>query len=123
MVIAHRGDSGACPENTMDAFRSPVQLSAGMIEFDVQPTRDMELVFVHDEKVDRVTDTRGMAGDLSLSKPRGLDGSNWFTPEFQIEKVSILVEVPEEVPQRVELIELKRLVGLPCTDTPVRRLG
>jgi hypothetical protein len=35
-VIAHRGASGTCPENTMAAFRRALEVGAHMIELDVQ---------------------------------------------------------------------------------------
>lgn len=48
LVIAHRGASRDEPENTLAAFRRAIELGADYVEFDVQATRDGELVVVHD---------------------------------------------------------------------------
>ena len=54
-VWAHRGASGYAPENTLDAFRKAVEMGADGIELDVQMTKDGELVVIHDETIDRVS--------------------------------------------------------------------
>ena len=54
-VWAHRGASGYSPENTLDAFRKAVEMGADGIELDVQMTKDGELVVIHDETIDRVS--------------------------------------------------------------------
>lgn len=48
LVFAHRGACWEIPENTLAAFRRAIVLGADYIEFDVQTTRDGELVVVHD---------------------------------------------------------------------------
>ena len=62
-VWAHRGASGwdqqYAPENTMPAFQKAVEMGADGIEFDVQITRDGEVVIAHDERLERVSDGTG----------------------------------------------------------------
>jgi glycerophosphoryl diester phosphodiesterase len=48
LVFAHRGASWEIPENTLAAIRRAIELGADYVEFDVQTTRDGELVIVHD---------------------------------------------------------------------------
>ncbi len=48
-IIAHRGASAACPENTMIAFERALELGATGIETDVQMSADGRLVLIHDE--------------------------------------------------------------------------
>jgi len=48
LVFAHRGACWETPENTLAAFRRAIELGADYIEFDVQTSRDGELVVVHD---------------------------------------------------------------------------
>jgi glycerophosphoryl diester phosphodiesterase len=48
VVIAHRGASHYCHENTMKAFQAAVDMSAEMIEFDVRRAGDGTLVIHHD---------------------------------------------------------------------------
>ena len=40
LVVAHRGDSDAFPENTLPAFRSAVERRADLVELDFRQTAD-----------------------------------------------------------------------------------
>ena len=81
-IIAHRGDSGNAPENTLAAFERAWHLNVDYIEFDYHHSRDGIPVVIHDATVDRTTDTlaRGYpAGtrvdSLSLSELAALDAT------------------------------------------------
>ena len=65
-TIAHRGASAYYPENTMESFQGAISMGADMIEFDVQLTRDGEVVVFHDEKVTRCTNGKGRIADYTL---------------------------------------------------------
>ncbi len=52
-IIAHRGASAEAPENTMPAFRLAHEQGAHMLEFDVRPTSDGEVVVFHDATTER----------------------------------------------------------------------
>ena len=67
LVIAHRGASGTCPENTLVAFARAAALGAHMIELDVQLTRDGEVVVMHDWTLERTTDGAGAVSDRTLA--------------------------------------------------------
>ena len=58
-IVAHRGASGAFPENTLSAFREAIRLNVESIEFDVHLSKDEELIIIHDGSVDRTTDGSG----------------------------------------------------------------
>ena len=68
LVWGHRGTSGYAPENTMAAFEKAVELGADGIELDVQLTKDGELVVIHDETIDRVSDGSGWVKDYTYAK-------------------------------------------------------
>jgi glycerophosphoryl diester phosphodiesterase len=72
LVIAHRGDSFARPENTLLSFASALEAGAALVEFDVQLTRDQQVVVIHDPTVERTTDGRGAVKDLTLAEIRRL---------------------------------------------------
>ncbi|WP_266077796.1 glycerophosphodiester phosphodiesterase [Haladaptatus caseinilyticus] len=58
-VIAHRGFAGVYPENTIGAVRQATAAPDGgpeMIEIDVHPTADGEIIVFHDTRLDRLTD-------------------------------------------------------------------
>lgn len=77
-VIAHRGASGTTPENTLAAFQRAADLGAGFIETDLQLSKDMRLVAIHDETLDRTTNGRGAISAKTLDELRQLDAGAWF---------------------------------------------
>jgi glycerophosphoryl diester phosphodiesterase len=77
-VIAHRGASGAKPENTVEAFEEAARLGADMVELDVRRTADGALVVHHDAAIAGVGTIVELAkADLPASVPtlaEALDG-------------------------------------------------
>lgn len=76
-VWAHRGASGwdrqYAPENTMPAFIKAVEMGADGIEFDVQMTKDGEIVICHDERIDRTARGHGFIKDFTLAELKEID--------------------------------------------------
>jgi glycerophosphoryl diester phosphodiesterase len=95
LVLAHRGFSDAAPENTMAAFEAARRAGADGIEFDVQRTRDGELVVIHDQTVDRTTNGTGQVQDFTYKQLQGLDAGSWFHPSFHGERIPLLQDVLE----------------------------
>lgn len=99
-VVAHRGSSGAAPENTIAAVRLAVRQKAGVVENDIQRTKDGELVIMHDTTLARTTDVEQVfpgrapwsVGDFTLAEIKQLDAGSWFAPEFAGERVPTLAE-------------------------------
>jgi glycerophosphoryl diester phosphodiesterase len=110
LVIAHRGASGTCPENTLAAFRRAEELGADMIELDVQLTRDAAVVVLHDETLERTTSGVGSVGSLTLAELRRLDAGAWFDRRFRGERVPTLADVLAAVALPVN-VELKPSAG------------
>ena len=71
-VWAHRGASGYRPENTLEAFELAIRQGADGIELDVHTSVDGELIVMHDENVDRVTDGTGLIKDMTLAQLKEL---------------------------------------------------
>ncbi|HEX8246071.1 MAG TPA: glycerophosphodiester phosphodiesterase family protein [Longimicrobium sp.] len=59
LILGHRGAPREAPENTMRAFRLALEQGADGIELDVQPSADGVAVVLHDDTLDRTTDSRG----------------------------------------------------------------
>jgi len=93
MVIAHRGFSGAAPENTLTAFQKAIEVGSDMIELDVQLSKDEEVVVIHDETLERTTFTGGKVFDYTLKELKKLDAGSWFGPQFSGERIPALKEV------------------------------
>jgi glycerophosphoryl diester phosphodiesterase len=79
LVIGHRGALALAAENTLEGIRAAALCRADYVVLDVRLSRDGELVLMHDERVDRTTNGKGLVEDLSLEEHRallvrGLDG-------------------------------------------------
>lgn len=100
-VIAHRGFAETAPENTVSAIQS-VGTHADAVEFDVRRCATGELVVIHDETIDRVTEGTGLVADLSLQSLQS------YTVLDSGESIPTLEDVLEAVPPDLELsVELK----------------
>ena len=93
-VWAHRGASGYRPENTLEAFELAIRQGADGIELDVHTSADGELIVMHDENVDRVTDGTGLIKDMTLAQLKELKVSTPAEPSG-IYHIPTLAEVLE----------------------------
>ena len=108
-IIAHRGASGIAPENTLVAIRKAMEQEADFVEIDLHMTRDGELVVIHDDRLDRTTNGKGMVKDHLLPDLKALDAGSWFDDSFMGEAIPTLGEVMDLVNGRCFLlIELKK---------------
>lgn len=72
-IWAHRGCSQRYPENTLLAFEKAMELKNLIgIELDIQLTKDGEIVVIHDERVDRTTESIGFVRDYTLAELKRL---------------------------------------------------
>ena len=91
-VWAHRGACGYAPENTLAAFQKAIELKADGIELDVQMTKDGELVIIHDETVNRVSNGSGKVKDFTYEELSKLNVNKKF-PEYGKVRIPTLQEV------------------------------
>ncbi len=91
-IVAHRGLLKHAPENTLSNFRACLELGLGF-EFDVERTKDGQLVCIHDSTVDRTTDGTGKVADFTAEEIRQLDAGSWFDEAFAGERVPTVEEV------------------------------
>ncbi|MHA2171125.1 MAG: glycerophosphodiester phosphodiesterase [Candidatus Kariarchaeaceae archaeon] len=102
--IAHRGASGLAPENTLIGFWTAIASGADVIEFDVQVTRDQELVLFHDRSLERITGEKKGIADFTLGELKSKDMGKWMGESFQNVKIPTLEEVLHELPKEISLI-------------------
>ena len=95
LIFAHRGSSGTHPENTMEAFKAALEAGAEGIELDVQLTKDLIPVVIHDETLERTTNGSGWVRDHTLAQLQQLDAGSWFSPNFTGVKIPTLNDVLE----------------------------
>ncbi len=107
-LMAHRGNSGLAPENTLAAFAAALETKSEWVELDVHLSADGELIVMHDATVDRCTNGSGAIAEMTLAQIKALDAGSWFAPEFAGETVPTLAEVVALVGDRIRLnVEIK----------------
>src|SRR5919205_198758 len=94
-LVAHRGASAYAPEHTPASYRLALQQHADYVEQDLAVTKDLVLICLHDESLERTTNVeevfpdrvrtdpathaqRWMAGDFTLAEIKRLDAGSWF---------------------------------------------
>jgi glycerophosphoryl diester phosphodiesterase len=82
LLLAHRGGSALAPENTLLAFRQAAEWwSADILEIDVHPTLDGEVVVLHDATLDRTTDLSGAVAELPVAEVQRADAGYRFSAD------------------------------------------
>lgn len=92
IIIAHRGASAYAPENTMAAFKMAIEMKAKGIEIDVHLTKDGHPVVIHDNKLDRTSNGKGLIRDKTLKELKELDFGSWFSADFKDQSIPTLEE-------------------------------
>lgn len=102
-VIAHRGASALAPEHTYDAYDLAVAQGADVLELDIRPTLDGELLVIHDKTLARTAgDVRSVAA-LTRADIEGLPtGVRPLTLAAVLERyggaVRLLLELKDPAP-------------------------
>ena len=78
LVAGHRGMKTYFPENTLLSFAKALELKVDMLEFDLNLTKDKQVVVIHDNTLDRTTDGTGLVHDYTLAEIKQLDAGSWF---------------------------------------------
>ena len=95
-IWAHRGCSQRYPENTLLAFEKALEIKglAG-IELDIQLTKDRHMVVLHDERVDRTTESIGYVRDYTLTELKRLHIYADVHPTQQIPTIEEVLDLIE----------------------------
>jgi glycerophosphoryl diester phosphodiesterase len=109
--VAHRGSSASHAEHTLGAYELAIQQGADALECDVRLTRDGVLVCVHDRRIDRVSDGRGVLSTLELAELNELDFASWKARQGD-PLLEAAWEEAEQDPERRGVLTLERLLQL-----------
>ena len=93
LVIAHRGASGALPEETLEAYARAIDQGADVVETDLISTRDGVLIARHDPNLDFSTDVAKRPEFASRKKTTTVDGetqTGWFASDFTLAEIKTL---------------------------------
>jgi len=85
-IVGHRGARELWPENSLDGFRRTRELGVDAVEFDIHPSRDGELVVIHDPLLDRTTEASGPVSDrtaIELAAVPLRDGGGAGVPRLE----------------------------------------
>uniref|UniRef100_A0AAU2JSQ7 Glycerophosphodiester phosphodiesterase family protein n=1 Tax=Streptomyces sp. NBC_00049 TaxID=2903617 RepID=A0AAU2JSQ7_9ACTN len=95
-VVAHRGASHEHPEHTLAAYRQAIADGADALECDVRLTADHKLVCVHDRRVERTSDGRGVVSEMTYAELAALDFGRWKGEEHRGARVLLFEDLLKE---------------------------
>jgi glycerophosphoryl diester phosphodiesterase len=73
LIMAHRGDSAAAPENTLLSMKRAVEIGVDFLETDIRLTKDDEPVLFHDDDLFRTTGEHGSIREKTLAELKQID--------------------------------------------------
>lgn len=117
LIYAHRGFSARYPENTLSAFKKAAECGADGIEFDVQLTKDGEVVVIHDTTINRTTNGKGNVRDFTWKELKTWDASYKFKQQGKVTIPSF-----KEVCQWLTKTELNCIIELKNLHVPYPNL-
>jgi glycerophosphoryl diester phosphodiesterase len=100
--IGHRGASGYAPEHTIPSYDLALEQGADYIEIDLQMTKDVVLVAMHDDTLDRTADApegvpkRFCSGPVikrTLEQIKQCDVGSYFSPDYAGQQIPTLEEI------------------------------
>jgi glycerophosphoryl diester phosphodiesterase len=106
-VVAHRGASALDPEHTLAAYKRAIEVGADGLECDVRLTADGHLVCVHDRRIERTSNGRGVLSTMSLEELEAFDWGSWKQP------------VADELPD----VDVRKVLALETLLATVRDAG
>lgn len=81
--ISHRGLMGCAPENTLLSFKKSLNANFQIVELDVYVCKSGELVVIHDEKLNRTSDSSGYVEQFTLSELKNVNaGEGEYIPSL-----------------------------------------
>jgi len=122
LVIAHRGNSSAAPENTLAAIREAIDLGTDCVEVDIRCTKDGVPVLCHDPTVGRVAGGMGNICDLTLDDLHSLDVGSWKGDEYKGEAIPTFEEALLEAREKTRIVAEVKVDCAEQVSQIVRRL-
>lgn len=102
-VIAHRGYSGAYPENTRSAILGAIEIGADMVEIDVRMSRDGVPVVFHDSMLALNPRASRRIDEFTAAELKSLNIERVKGPHFRGERILTLDEALAIVQNRIPI--------------------
>ncbi|MEE9398619.1 MAG: glycerophosphodiester phosphodiesterase family protein [Methylococcales bacterium] len=100
-LVAHRGFMKEFPENTRLSIAQAIRQGAHFVEFDVQCTKDHQLVVIHDDTLERTTDSSGAVNEMAFAVMEHVSAHEpkRFGEQFKGESLVTLKQMMETIKQ------------------------
>ena len=82
LIMAHRGESGNIPENTILALEAAVKIGVDVLESDIRFTKDDVPILFHDDDLERTTGVSGSVRKKTLDELLEIDLGRNFTTDI-----------------------------------------
>ncbi|MCW2612768.1 MAG: glycerophosphodiester phosphodiesterase [Cryptosporangiaceae bacterium] len=123
LVVAHRGSSDLEAEHTIVAYERAVTEGADALECDVRMTRDGHLICVHDRRIDRTSNGRGVVSTFDLAALEEVDFGSWHPRLPDSADELIRQQLLDDRRSRAKVLRFDSLLELiEAADRPVRLL-
>lgn len=106
IIAGHRGNPAKSKENTIESFKSAIDLKVDMIETDVRLTKDGIAVLMHDDDTFRTTGHKGLVRDMSFNELRKLNAGTEEKPAL-IPSLEEFLKLCASSPETLMNIEIK----------------
>jgi glycerophosphoryl diester phosphodiesterase len=121
--VAHRGSSDLEAEHTIVAYERAVTEGADALECDVRMTRDGHLICVHDRRIDRTSNGRGVVSTFDLAALEEVDFGSWHPRLPDSADELIRQQLLDDRRSRAKVLRFDALLELiEAADRPVRLL-
>ncbi len=112
LLVAHRGYAAKYPENTLQAVQAAVDAGACLVEFDIQFSKDIEPVLLHDASLQRTCGVDASVFEKTCEELQAIVANEpqRFPGKFQqafIPSLRQAVQLMQDNPQTKFLIEVK----------------
>ena len=77
-LIGHRGVKNLCPENTIESISKAFDMGLNYVEVDVKISKDEIPILLHDDTIDRTTNSTGPAVAFEYEELKKLDAGEFF---------------------------------------------
>ena len=111
-LIAHRGYSECYPENTLVGLEAALSAGADCVEFDVQFSKDVVPVVIHDDELKRTTGVEGFVNQTTAVQLASICAGEAlrFGDQFEHEHIPTLAAVLkllDQWPKATAFVEIK----------------
>ena len=98
LLIAHRGEAGIAPENTVAAFDLAWKSGVKAVELDCRLTKDKKIICLHDANTKRTSGVDLVVSKTDSARLRQLDVGKWKDAKYAGEKIPFLADVIASLP-------------------------